>query len=160
MIKGGEWSDKSIVVPAQSKDSKTRKVVRFRQKEGYNPSLRIQDIKLAHRHYLIERMDVDMKRGDEVEVESEKAPGLVYVLDKETATEIPNVAKVRKRGPECSFAEVGQYVAIMACGGNYHDDKKPQPFCRAVDDKRYMVVHEDNLTAVITCDQQEGWPEE
>ena len=129
----------------------------YKQPEDFNPSRRLQDIKLAPGMYLLRRIDKAFIPGTAAEVESET--GLVMISDK--ASEIPSMAKVVKIADEgCKIAKPGQYVSIMTFGGNNFDNLKPVIFARYLGDKNYMIVHDDNITAVVICDQQKDWPTE
>jgi len=129
----------------------------YKQPEDFNPSRRLQDIKLAPGMYLLRRIDKAFIPGTAAEVESET--GLVMVSDK--ASEIPSMAKVVKIADEgCKLAKPGQYVSIMTFGGNVHDHLKPLIFARFLGDNNYMVVNDNNITAVVICDQEKDWPTE
>lgn len=113
--------------------------------ENHKPAMDPMKIKLAPGWYLLKRYM--LSEGGE---KAESGGGIVLVLSKDE--QVPNVARVIKRAEVgCKVAEVGDYVVLLAFGGNEFDDRKPQPLVRVFGDAEQCLwlIHEDNIPAAI-----------
>jgi hypothetical protein len=115
----------------------------FRDLQDHNPSMEIDDIWLDEGWYLCKGHAV--KRGEMARTE-----GKLWVpISQDTRTH--NLARVIRTADEgCSKAKAGKYVFMPPYGGNYHDDKKPIPLKRKLEDEEELwLIHEDMIFAVI-----------
>jgi hypothetical protein len=117
------------------------KLIKVKRQADHNPSRNWEDIRLEDQQYLV--------RGPVItEREGETTGGIWIPIDK--GMQIINVAKILKKGPGCTRAEVGEYAVFSSITGENFNHLKPQPVIRDYfDEEGLYTLHEENLRAVI-----------
>jgi hypothetical protein len=122
------------------KKNMSRQIMVKRQAD-HNPSRSWKDIRLAERQYLVQGPVMN-------EGEGETSGGIWIPITRDMR--MINVAKVLKKGPGCTLAEVGEYVVFCSITGDNFNHLKPQPVYRDYfDEDGLYTLHEENLRAVI-----------
>ena len=120
--------------------------IRLKRIENFNPSMKIEDIRLAEKQYLVQWLIM----GDSNSAETEG--GLWIPVNEEI--KLMNIAKVLKRAKTgCLIAKVGEYIVFSSITGENYNHLKPQPVYRGFYDLEGLyTIHEDCVRAVIPAD--------
>lgn len=116
--------------------------IMIKKQANHNPSLKMEDIRLCERQYLIQGL-VTSEQGSETE-------GGIWIPFDAKKMKVVNSCKVLAVGPGCTRAKVGEYVVVNTITGENFYHLKPQPIHRhPFDEDGLNTIHEDLIRAVI-----------
>lgn len=116
--------------------------IMIKKQSNHNPSLKVEDIRLCEKQYLIQGLVTSEMGAAETE------GGIWIPYSKEM--KVSNACRVLKVGPGCTLAKVGEYVVTNTITGENFYHLKPQPIHRHhFDEDGLYTIHEDLIRAVI-----------